>query len=82
MFMFGDVWCLTAHLSVDVAEFDGHVVARLAYMDLESLAPGESRSKSIFVKCLQTGIKLITFQVLGSGLKVLIKLKRSFSLCA
>ncbi|XP_052268585.1 trafficking protein particle complex subunit 11-like isoform X2 [Dreissena polymorpha] len=51
------------HLSVDVAEFDGHVVARLAYMDLESLAPGESRSKSIFVKCLQTGIKLITFQV-------------------
>ncbi|WAR03659.1 TPC11-like protein [Mya arenaria] len=51
------------HLSVDLPEFDGHVVGRLAYIDLGSLEPAAETAKNIFVKCLQTGPKLITFQV-------------------
>jgi len=48
---------------MDVAEFDGHVVSSLQYIDLNSMAVGEVKTKSVFVKCLQTGNKHITFQV-------------------
>jgi len=46
-----------------MAEFDGHVVGRLAYIDLGSLDAGKEATRNIFIKCLQTGVKLITFQV-------------------
>jgi hypothetical protein len=53
----------SAHLSLEHAEFDGRVVSQLSYIDLGTMQKGDVQNKSIFVKCLQTGSKHITFQV-------------------
>lgn len=53
----------STHFSLDHPEFDGHVVSQLSFIDLGCLDKGEAQSKSVFVKCLQTGTKHITFQV-------------------
>lgn len=53
----------STHLSLDHPEFDGRVISHLSFIDFGSLEKEAVRSKSVFVKCLQTGSKLITFQV-------------------
>ncbi|KAL3856772.1 hypothetical protein ACJMK2_011491 [Sinanodonta woodiana] len=45
----------TTHLCLDNAVFGGHIVSNISKVSMEELAPGEKSSKTLFIKCLQTG---------------------------
>ena len=58
---------VTAHVSVDSAQFDGTVTPFVKNLHLDAMSVDGTTTRTFFVKALQTGDRLIAFKACAAN---------------